>query len=368
MKEQNRRGSDRNKGAFSLHRMLFPKRKITVEKKREFYYMLEFYLHSKMPLMEALDLVYDDMGIEGIIRLKERIRNGNRLVDALQEVGLTDDFIFSCLLIGENTGNYSGAFYKIVHYLEQKEMDRKYFLRITAYPCFLLLMIVLILSFVIFVVSPQLYKTISGIGMKMPPTLAGLYAVYQFVINYRSILLFGLIAAGCILLSGLFNRRVGRRMRRFLVKRRWIFAFYRTAALRSIFWQLEVLFSSKMDLVSALRIVSQNADFLGYPVIMQKVAQGIRHGKSMHEMLRQFEDYFPKAVITYIKIGENTDTMEENLKNAVRFLSIRADEMAENTKKMIQPMMIIIAGVLISLLLALVLPIINSATNLGGLQ
>ncbi|MDO5095779.1 MAG: type II secretion system F family protein [Peptostreptococcaceae bacterium] len=343
-------------------------KKLSMEKKRDFYYMLGFYLASKMPILDALDLVHNDTQIACIPSLLTKIDNGARLVDALEEVNLTDDFIYSCLLIGENTGSYPKAFENIVRYLEQRVMDKKYFLRITAYPVFLILMILLILSFVIFVVSPQLYKTIASIGIRVPKSLEILHGIYLFFVNYARLLAFVLIAIFCFFLSGISREKIAHFAKRILLKQRLIMAFYQMSTLRSIFWQIEVLFASGMDIVSAIRIVSEGSDLFGYGEILREIADGITHGKTMHEMMQKNELYFPKAIISYIKLGETTDSLHENLSNAVRLLNIKTEDMAENTKKLLQPMMIIIAGILISLLLALVLPIINSATNLGGLR
>ena len=343
-------------------------KKLSMEKKRDFYYMLGFYLASKMPILDALDLVHSDTQIFCIPILIRKIDNGARLVDALEEVGLTDDFIHSCLLIGENTGSYPKAFENIVRYLEQRVTDKKYFLRITAYPVFLILMILLILSFVIFVVSPQLYKTITSIGIRAPKSLEILHGIYLFFINHAGWIIFVLIAIFCFFLSGIGRERMVHFAKNILLRQRAVIAFYQISTLRSIFWQIEVLFAAGMDIVSAMGIVSQGNDLLGYGKILYEIADGIAHGKTMHEMMRKKEPYFPKAIISYIKLGETTDSLHENLRNAVRLLNLKAEDMAENTKKLLQPIMIIIAGILISLLLALVLPIINSATNMGGLR
>lgn len=342
--------------------------KRSLEEKRNFYYMLRFYMKSRLPILHAIELVQEDTGIAGMQELQQRIRNGERLSDALRSCALTDDFIDSCLQIGENTGDYSASFRPIIEYLDQKVADRKYFLRMISYPLLLLLLILLLLLFTIFVVTPQLHKTLLSIRVQIPWSMELLYGIYTFFIGHHRAILFFVIALLSIVFSGLFDQKLAQILQNFLYKRKIVRHFYQAIALRGIFWRLKVLTSFGIHLVPALKIVSKSADHFGYQRILEEIAAGILSGRAFYQMLEEYPIFFSSAILSYVKIGENTDTMPENLHNIVELMEIKTKDMTEGLKKVLQPAMIIVAGLMISGLLVLVLPIIYSATNIRGIR
>ncbi|MDO4711101.1 MAG: type II secretion system F family protein [Peptostreptococcaceae bacterium] len=349
---------------FSFQKQGKTKRSKTDEKKQEFYYMLRFYLQSGMPILDAIDLVEEDTAIGCGQRLVHGIRNGKRLLDTLQEEGLTDPFIDSCLQIGENIGDYPSSFRAIVEYLDQKVADRKYFIRISAYPLLLLGLIFALIIFMIFVVSPQLYKTISGMPSSMPWSLEAMHRLYLFFIRNQRMFLFVIISGSCLLLAGSLDRKMLLFLQNFLYRQKPVRRFYQVIVLRRIFWQLEVLSSFGSNLVPALEIISQSTDHFGYRDVLEQIRQELLQGRAFYQTLQDRELFFSNAIISYVKIGENTDSLHENLKNIVRLMDIRSKDMAEDLKKILQPSLIVVAGLMISGLLALVLPIIYATTSI----
>ncbi len=168
--------------------------------------MLNFYLRSRMPIEEALELIYQDTKLECCLRLSESLRNGKELAKGLREIGLTDGFIYSCLSIGENTGDYPSAFDKIITYSDRRIEDRKYLTRVLSYPALLLFFTVLLLGFILFSVTPQLYKIIESTGGRFPAVLEILYALNGILTQHGR--LWAILAAGLLfaVLSGLFDR------------------------------------------------------------------------------------------------------------------------------------------------------------------
>lgn len=355
------------KGSLMGHRSERRGKKLSYENKREFYYMLSFYMKSRLPIIQAIELVKEDTGILRTQELQNKIRNGERLSDALKSCALTDDFIDSCLEIGENTGDYGASFRPIIEYLDQKVADRKYFLRMISYPLLLLLLILLLLLFTIFIVTPQLHKTLLSIRVQIPWSMEFLYGIYAFFIGHHRVILFFIIALLSIAFSGLLNQNLVQILQNFLYRRKIVRHFYQAIALRGIFWRLKVLTSFGIHLVPALEIVSKSADHFGYQKILEEIAEGILSGRAFYQMLEEHSIFFSSAIISYVKIGENTDTMPENLQNIVDLMEIKTKDMTEGLKKVLQPTMIILAGLMISGLLVLVLPIIYSATNIRGI-
>lgn len=358
----------RKKGAILRRKGLLKDRilfrgQITLKKKRNFYYMLSFYLKSRLPILEALDLLYYDTKLSGLSELKERIRNGSCLADALRQSGLADEFMYSCLMLGENMGDYSGSLDRIVEYLDQRDENQKYFVRVTSYPMLLFFMMLVLLSFIIFVIAPQIYHTISSMGASIPWSLRFFYSINLFLVRYRSGILFLIFfAAGT---SYLYRGTVKRHIQRFVFRRKLLWTIYRMFLVRSIVWQMEVLFDSGISMLEILSIIRSSSEQPQIQEILREMMLRLNQGASLQESMEESK-FFPPAIVTYIRLGESTGSLRENLHSAVMYSNIRVTDLAENTKRVIQPALIMIAGAMISLILALVLPIIQSITYMGG--
>lgn len=342
------------------------KKKISHSAKKDFYYMIYFFLQSKLPLMDALELLEGERVSYDTQEIKTTIQNGGRLMTGLQEAGLTDGFIDSCLLIGENRGSYEEVFVNIIDYLDQKIEDRNYLYKIISYPLILLILLLFVTVFIIFFLAPSLYTTFASMDMVIPLSLEIFYKIYQGFVRYRFLLL--IIASGILSLavSGVFHRQIKEKLTRRVVENSLVIRYMQPFVVRSLLWELHILTSAGIGINAAIEIIKENKNFIYHRILadsQMKIAQGF----SLSSAWQSDESFFSPAVIKYIKIGESTGHFQENLKSAVEYMEIRCKNISEKIKQTMQPALVLIAGLGITLLLILVLPIINSATSFGGI-
>ena len=114
-------------------------------------------------------------------------------------------------------------------------------------------------------------------------------------------------------------------------------------------------------------VVADNVKNITYSKILIDIKQKIFQGQLFSEAMAEYPEYFPAATITYIKIGEKTGQIEENLQSAVAYMEIKCSTLTDRIKQIAQPALVLIAGACITLLLITVMPIINAATNFGGI-
>ncbi len=340
-------------------------RNISASKKRNFYYMLAFYLESKMPLEEALRLLLEDLKLPAILSIKKQIQNGRCLADVLREYDLADEFMYSCLMLGENTGDYIKSFKQIVEYLNQKEENQKFFVRVSSYPILLFVLMFALLGFIIFVLTPQIYHTIDSVGAHIPWSLQIFYRMNRFFMQNSAMI--GFLALFIFGALWIYKDKVSRFVTVRFLKMSWMQSISRTFLARSILWQMEVLYGAGLSMTEVIDIVISNTKFAGTRTLLEEILLSIRQGVALHHAMDR-SGLFPSAVISYVRLGEETDSLPENLHSALMFLNIKTNDIAENLKRIIQPTLVIIAGGMISLILAMVLPIINSITYLGGLS
>lgn len=341
--------------------------RISLHSQKNFYYMMHFYMNSRLPISESLDLVHEDTSLRCTLDIKESLNNGTRFIDTLIENHLTDEFIKSCLLIGENSSSYPDAFKNIDTYLEQKIMDKNYFLKVISYPLILLFMLILVILFLIFFIGPSLYGVFESMNVQTPWSLQFFYNIYLFMTTKKQIIYIIIIALMAISVSGIFNIWIIKFCEMKILKNTTISKYLQPFIVRSILWQISILVSSGQGIAGAVSVVADNINNATYSKILMDITQRIFQGQLFSEAMAEYPQYFPTATITYIKVGEKTGQIDKNLQNAVQYMEIKCNSLTDRIKQIAQPALVLIAGICITLLLITVMPIINAATNFGGI-
>lgn len=121
-----------------------------------------------------------------------------------------------------------------------------------------------------------------------------------------------------------------------------------------------------MDETAALEIVQENAGFL-YQNRLREQRKPLEMGFALSSLWAEHPNYFPAAVVKYVEMGERTGKLHENIQCAAEYMEMRCQLVLKGIKQTLQPVLVLFAGAAVTLLLALVLPIINAATSFGGL-
>ncbi|WKZ57747.1 MAG: type II secretion system F family protein [Bdellovibrionota bacterium] len=128
---------------------------------------------------------------------------------------------------------------------------------------------------------------------------------------------------------------------------------------------LGTMLSSGVPILEALLICSRTA---GNKVVERDVQQAriaISEGKSMVEPLSE-SDVFPPMVVQMIAVGESTGALDAMLNKIAEFYEDEVDTAVAGMKQLIEPIMILVLGVIVgALVIAMYLPIFKMGTVIG---
>jgi type IV pilus assembly protein PilC len=113
---------------------------------------------------------------------------------------------------------------------------------------------------------------------------------------------------------------------------------------------LGVLLASGIPLSKALKISTNTVNNYMYSKVLESVYNDIKSGKNLALALAAHPDYFNKSFIKMVEIGEMSGTLEENLMYLHEYYSDEVTEMANNIVTVIEPLLLILVGVIIGLL------------------
>jgi type IV pilus assembly protein PilC len=96
-----------------------------------------------------------------------------------------------------------------------------------------------------------------------------------------------------------------------------------------------------------------------------EAAQDIRHGVTLTAAFQRY-DMFPQMLIQMLAVGEKTNSLDEVLGRSCKFFDEQVEASLNAVTSKIQPMMLIIMGVVIgTLFLAVYSPMLSIMTGLA---
>ncbi|MBR6682571.1 MAG: type II secretion system F family protein [Clostridia bacterium] len=303
---------------------------------------------------KTLDIVYED--VRGGMLLSEAVQKHSRVFP---------DFFRSMIFVGEMSGKLDSVLLSLADYYEKEYEIRRKLKSAMAYPVMLLLMTIGILALMLTLVVPTFRSAMADMDVVPSGLTLTVYNFSDFVLGYWHVILAVLIAV--ILAVCLISRteRGKYAIDLLAVKLPAIRSLHNDLISARFSRAFGLLLSSGMDLDRALDAVEV---VLGNRYVKKKfhsAAESVRRGVSLAEA---FEAYgiFPKMMTQMINIGEKSASLDEVLVRSCAFFEARFESSLNSFTSKIQPVMLIVMGLVIGVLfIAVYSPMLSIMNDLG---
>lgn len=359
---EERRGGRRVFKAGPLDFLSFFNRINTIDKILMVRYLASI-LKAGLSLTEALKILHNDAkkpALKQILKeAKEGVENGQTLSSVFENHPENFSAVFAGLVkAGEESGNLDNALENLANQLFRDYDLLKKVRLAMIYPLILLFgsagIIVLMMVFVL----PRMAKAFSGVLGQLP-------AITRFFIKISSvlskspaltILIFIGLVAGLVYLgrSPLGKRLIFKIFERLpisseLMKKMALSRFSRT---------FKNLLASG---VSALEAIEISAGTVGNPVYeksLLEISSELKKGAGLAASFKSRSDLYPDLFGSLIMVGEHTGTLEKSLENLSAFYDEEVDRLLKNLVAMLEPMLLLVMGLIVALVaMAVLLPI-----------
>ena len=296
----------------------------------------------------------------------EDIKGGAMLSGALDKhKKVFPDFFRSMVHVGEASGKLDEVFVALADYYENDASIKRKVKSALAYPIMLVIMtigvVVLMLAFVV----PTFRETMAALDIKIDGLTKVVYDISDFLISYWQIL----VAAIILIVGGLFlfaKTKAGKHIfDRFKIKCPFIGRLQVNLITARFARAFSLLLSSGMDLATALDSVSI---IFGNVYIQERFTEAVDdtlHGVSLTNALQR-QSIFPQMLLQMLSIGEKTASLEDVLKRSCKFFDEQLESSLNSVATKIQPVMLLIMGVIIgTLFLAVYAPMLTIMNGLG---
>jgi type IV pilus assembly protein PilC len=330
---------------------------------RQFSTMID----AGLPLVQCLNILAEQSESKNLRdvtgKVARSVEQGSTLADALRRNPRTfDDLFVNLVEVGETGGILDTVFQRLAAYIEKAAALKRKVKSAMIYPSSIIGVAFLVVIFMLTFVIPTFTKMFKDLGADLPvPTLVVVW-LSEFVRNYILLIIAGVI--GCVFaLRAYYRTEKGRStIDALLLKLPVIGTLIRKVAVARFTRTLGTLVSSGVPILEGLRITARTA---GNRVVEKAVMQcraAVTAGKTLAEPLKA-SGVFPPMVIQMISVGEQTGALDAMLSKIADFYDDEVDTAVGALTALLEPVMIVVLGVIIGgLVVAMYLPIFKLVT------
>jgi type IV pilus assembly protein PilC len=296
-----------------------------------------------------------------------RVESGESLSEALQKHPKAFAKLYVSMVgAGEKGGLLAEILGRLATYLENSNRLRKKVKTALMYPTTVTVVAVGITIFLLVRVIPTFKDIYSSFNAKLPaPTM--------FMIDLSEIvkhdLIFILAGAGALVWSWLYFIKTPTGRAFWDAKRIKLPIFGSIAhkiCLARFTRTLASLVRSGVPILEVLQIVSQTVGNVSMEKAIKTAAGDIERGEGISNALGK-HPIFPSMIIRMMRAGEQTGNIDNMLERISNFLDEEIEATLSGLMSLIEPMMIVVLGVIIgSMVVCMFLPIFNLANIVNG--
>ena len=267
---------------------------------------------------------------------------------------------------GETSGTLDSGLERLA---DQQEKDADIVSKVRGamiYPLIVMLVMLGVVTFMIVKVLPQVQSIYAGLpGTSLPILTRVLLDVSHVVINYWVVLL--IVLAILIFIGSRWARTLGgRKIVDRLKMRAWpIGTLFMKMYMARFARTGTTLVASGVPLIHVLEITADAVDNVHISDSLHKAIEKVKGGKALSDSIAN-DPNFLVLVPNMLRIGEQSGAMETMLAKVAEYYEKEVDNEIKNISTIIEPVMMIIMGVIaIIIVAAILLPIYGLVNNSG---
>lgn len=275
------------------------------------------------------------------------------------------NFYVNMIKAGEESGKLSQTFIYLADYL-----DRQYSLvsktrNALIYPIFVVATFFGVMSLMFVFVIPKLSVIIVDSGQEIPLYTKIVIGLSDFFVHYGIFVLIALVIFGMYMWR-LSKTKSGREyLDSVKLSLPGFGLLFRKLYLSRIADNLETMITAGISIVRAIEITADVVGNEAYAQVMRDTEEMVKTGSSLSDGFGRHE-LIPQIMVQMTKVGEETGSLGSILKTLAHFYKREVDDAVDTLVGLIEPIMIVVLGVMVGVLLtSVLLPIYNIASGIG---
>lgn len=328
-------------------------------------------IDAGLPIVQCLDILgqqtENKLLRNTVATVKKDVEGGATLADALRKhPKIFDDLYVNMVEAGEAGGILNTILNRIALFIEKANRLKKKVKGAMIYPCAIIAVAVIVVAVLMIFVIPVFAELYGGMGQALPLPTQICIDISNWFVAYWYVLVGA--AAGVFMSVSFYYKTPQGRMNidRLLLRMPIIGDLLRKVAVARFSQNMALLLSSGVPILDGLAITGKTA---GNKVVEKAIMDSrvsISQGKTVAEPLRDSK-IFPPLVCQMVAVGESTGGLDNMLRKVAELYEEEVDDAVNNLTAMMEPMIMVILGVILGgLVIAMYLPIFQMGSLVGG--
>jgi type IV pilus assembly protein PilC len=323
-----------------------------------------------LPVLRSLKILEGQMkpGVlkNALIDVVDDVESGSTLSEAFGKHPKCFDRLYvNMVKAGEAGGALEVILKRLADFKEKSQTLKRRIIGAMVYPCVVILVAVLILTFIMIYIIPKFKKIFQDFGFSLPWMTLKLIEISDWVATYWYVLpLFPL--CWWLMIKLIRLNRSGA----YALDRLWLWSpiagqiIEKTVVARTT-RTLGTLIASGVPILEALSITRETANNAVFERMYTRVYESIREGDTVAQPLKESR-LVDDMVVNMIDVGEETGDLDTMLYKIADVYDEEVNVLVEGLLKLLEPLMTVVLGFIVGLIVtALFLPLIKLLEGLS---
>jgi general secretion pathway protein F len=328
-------------------------------------------VESGLPLEESL-MAVAEQGEKNHIKsmimgVRTKVTEGYGLAESMAEYPKVFNRLYRAMIAaGEKSGHLDKVLNRLADYTEQREQMRSQLIQALVYPVIMTVVAVGVIAILLTKVVPQIVGQFEHMGANLPGSTKFLIASSEFLQNNGLIIVL-VIAMLLLAFSELLKKpKFEMAFHQRIITLPGIGKVAKGLNTARFARTLSILSASAVPLLESMKISGEVLDNLHIKQQVKLAADKVREGSSLHLSLEQTK-LFPPMMLHMIASGEKSGQLEQMLGRAADNQDKEFEALVSISLKAFEPaLMVVMAGVVLFIVMAILEPILQLNTFIGG--
>lgn len=340
-------------------------KKLSLKDKIDFTSIFHTLNISGVAVIETLVFIENDAASKNVRAVAHELRKlivaGATFADSVaKHADIFDNVYIGLTKAGEDSGEMDKTLERVIALLKKQEAIKSKVVGALMYPCFVIILAILIMLVMLIFVFPEFDKMFASLGKELPATTQFCIDSGIFIRNNWYFLILGIIA---LIFGARFlftNKAFMYKFDSFCLKIPIIDELVKFANLANFVAVLFVAYEAGIPIVDCLYLSNLTIGNALLKEANTKATTKVQQGQNLSSAMRA-TGVFPKMLVFMIAAGEQSGRLGEMLNYCSKYIDNELDKVIDTITKLIEPfMLIVIGGMVLFIALSLYLPLFQS--------
>jgi type IV pilus assembly protein PilC len=342
-----------------------PIKTLNLQERIDFTSTMQILAQSGIPIIESLMFIENDAARKRVRavahELRKQIMGGATFADTIAKYRQQFGQIYVGLVkAGEDAGELEKTLERLLELQNKEAAVRSKVIGTLMYPAFTICLAIIIVLVMLMFVFPVFKDMFDNMGKELPWITAALMSAGIFLKTYwfmAPIIFASLIGGTTFLFTWEPSKR---KIDEFALKVPLLKDFVQFSNYANFMSVLQVAYDAGVPIVESLFLSNLTLTNFTLKEKIEGASSKVQGGQHLSVALRS-SGVMPKMLLFMVATGEQSGRLGEMLMQAVNYIDKKLDNIIDTMTKMIEPLMlIVIGGIVMTLALALYLPLFQS--------